>query len=63
MEAFRSLALFQLLEFPDHLNGSEVAEWKCEEPQTTIDARGSNQWRWNSLNTEAQAHSCRLDAA
>jgi len=63
MKALWSLAFLQLLELPDHLNSSEIAERQCDKPQAAIDARSSNQRRWDGLDTEAQAYSCRLDAS
>lgn len=63
MEAFWSLALLQLLELPDHLNGSKIAEGQGDKPEAAIDARSSNQRCWNGLNPESQAYSRCLDAA
>lgn len=63
MKALWSLAVLQLLELPDHLNSSEIAERQCDKPQAAIDARSSNQRCWDGLDTEAQAYSCRFDAS
>lgn len=63
MEAFWSLALLQLLELPDHLNGSKIAERQCNEPEAAIDTRSSNKWCWDCLYPKAQAHSCCLNAS
>jgi hypothetical protein len=63
MEAFWSLAFLQLLELPDHLNGSKVAERQSEEPEPAIDARGSDQRGRDGLYTEAQTDSGGLDAS
>ena len=63
MEAFWVLALLQLLELPDHLNRSKIAERQRNEPKATVDTRSGNQWGWDRLNAEAQAYSCRLDTS
>ena len=63
MEAFWSLALLQLLELPDHLNGSKIAEGQGDKPEAAIDARSSDQWCWDGLDTETQAYSRRLNAS
>ena len=63
MEAFWSLAFLQLLELPDHLNGSEIAERQCNEPEAAIDARSSNKWCWDGLDTKSQAYSRCLNAS
>lgn len=63
MEAFWSLAFLQLLELPDHLNGSKIAEWQCNEPEAAIDARSSNKWCWDGLDTKSQAYSRCLNAS
>lgn len=63
MEAFWSLAFLQLLELPDNLNGSKIAEGQCNKPKAAVDASSSNQRCRDGLNTEAQAHSRCLNAS
>ena len=53
MEPFWSLAFLQLLELPDHLNSSKIAERQRDKPEAAIDARRSNQRRWDGLDSEA----------
>jgi hypothetical protein len=58
-----SLAFLQLLELPDHLNSSKIAERQCDKPEAAVDTRSSNQRRRDRLDSESQAHSCCLDAS
>lgn len=53
VEAFWSPAVLQLFELSDHLNSSIVAERQCDKPEAAIDARRSNQRRWDGLDSEA----------